>query len=139
MFLETVELSTVVYQYQLEQNPYYDDYLSNVAISTAVSEVKSYLSRFDTVAIFNARDDQRNPLILSLTKTIAVWYLLQQSNIDSIHDNIKERYDRAIAFLSKIQKGDIQPDLPSIKDSNGQPNTMFSYGSNRKFSRSDEY
>lgn len=139
MFLEQSDLYTAVNQYQLECNPNYDENTITTAIAAAVCEVKSYLSRFDTDKIFYTSSDQRDPLILTLTKTVAVWHLLQQSNIDAIHDNIKERYDRAITFLQRVQKGDIHPQLPTTTGSNGQPNTMFSYGSNKKFSMTNEY
>lgn len=139
MFLEQSDLYTAVNQYQLECNPNYDENTINTAIAAAVCEVKSYLSRFDVAKIFNATGSERDPLIVTLIKTVAVWHLLQQSNIDAIHDNIKERYDRAITFLQRVQKGDIHPQLPTTTGSNGQPNTMFSYGSNKKFSMTNEY
>lgn len=139
MFIELGEMRTVVYPYQMQQIAENNDQDIVIAINTAIEEVKSYLSRYDIGKIFTATIDERNPLICEITKTIALWYLMQKSNVDMQFDNLKDRYDRAINYLRDVENGKRQPDLPIATNDSGEQETMFRYGSNPKFNDPTAY
>jgi hypothetical protein len=152
MFIETSELKSAIYEYQLDEITESDPDIVIMGIMAAVEEMKSYLNpnnqkhwndgriRFDTDAIFSAAGDERNPLILQLCKTIAVWHIIQLSNVDILHERIKERYDRAIEWLEKVAgigqyagAPGINPDLPVLVVSNEDAKQPFRFGSRDKF------
>ena len=89
--------------------------------------------------VFTSILEERTPLILSFTKTIALWHLMQKSNVDIQFDNLRERYDRVIDFLKGIERGSRNISLPLITNNAGKPETMLRYGSNPKFSDSSAY
>ena len=119
MFLEKEELKSSIYEYQLEQITESDDTIIDMGIATAIEEVRSYLTPnfkskfkdgrllYDTDAIFAAEGTDRNPLILSMTKTCAVYHIIQLCNADVIYEQAKERYDRAIKYLDKLKTGEV--------------------------------
>lgn len=119
MFLSIPELKDVIYEYQVEQITEGDDTIVENAISAAIDEVRSYLTgnhkkewedgriRYDVDAIFNATGISRNALILAHTKTIAKWWIILLCNPDIIYEQAKERYDRSVAYLKMIAKGDV--------------------------------
>lgn len=148
MFLEIDELRSVMYNYQLETIIENDNTIAVMAINSAVSELKSYLNpsnqrqwndgrpKYDINKIFGAQGIDRDPLILELCKDIALYRICRLANVDIIHDHVKERYDRAIEWLSKVAglngAPTLTPDLPTI-DTNDQ-RKPFRYGSRAKFS-----
>jgi phage gp36-like protein len=158
MFLETDELKSAIYDYQLaeivEITEVDDTNLDIVvmAIHAAIEEVKSYLrpnkqsrwndgrQRYDVEAVFSATGAARNPLILELTKSIAVWYVCRLSNVDIIHEKVKERYDRAIEWLEKVSGTGkhagapaLSPELPFVTNEDTDENLPFRFGSREKF------
>lgn len=158
MFLEPAELKSAIYAYQLNEIvEITEDDDSNLdivvmAIDAAIEEIKSYLRpndqprwndgrrRYDVVAIFSATGTGRNPLILEFAKSIAVWYVCRLSNVDIIHEKVKERYDRAIDWLEKVSGTGkyagapaISPDLPVVTLEETDENVPFRFGSRQKF------
>jgi phage gp36-like protein len=158
MFLETDELKSAIYAYQLaEIVEITEDDDTNLdivimAIDAAIEEIKSYLrpnnqgrwndgrNRYDVDAIFSASGSERNPLILEFTKSIAVWYVCRLSNVDIIHEKVKERYDRAIEWLEKVSGTGkyagapaLSPDLPVITFEETDETLPFRFGSREKF------
>lgn len=150
MFLEIEELKSVIYAYQIEQITEADDDIVYMAISAAEDEVKSYLRpnnkrewldgrlRYDVDKVFAATGMDRNALLLEYTKNIAVWYICRLCNVDMIYEQLKDRYDRAIDWLKKVNKGDITLNLPTIQEptppDDGDDSTKpFRMGSRRKF------
>lgn len=121
MFLTEEELRSVAYSYQLEQIVENDTTILHMAINAAVEEVRGYLSsRYDTRAVFAAAGDSRNPLVLEITKDIALWYIIRLSNVDILYQPVKERYDRAVQWLDRVAAGRITPELPAATDENGE-------------------
>ena len=113
MFIEIEELKTVAYTYQLEEITESDDDILIEAIRAATEELKSYLSvNHDTDLILSETGNARNPLLVAYCKSIALWYIIQLSNVDMIYQQEKERYDRAIKWLDNVAKGKLSPDLP---------------------------
>lgn len=108
-----------------------DDTIAEAAIDGAISEAKGYLSKFDTAAIFEAVGAGRNTLLLTFVKDIAVWHLMALSNYHADVEFRKTRYERAVAWLKSVQKGDVTPDLPERTVTDEIP-AIITYGSNTK-------
>lgn len=153
MFADIQDLKTHLYGYQIAQISEDDEDIVLRAIAAAEEETKSYFYinhkkeyldgrlRYDVDKIFSAQGVERNPLILNIVITIAVWHFITLSNPDILHERIKERYDRAIDFLKKLNKGEIslgnlpllnepETDSQSSEDHSQQP---FLFGSRQKF------
>jgi len=72
---------------------------------------------------------------------VAKWWIILLSNPDIIYEQVKERYDRSIAYLAKVAKGDITiGSLPVISPPAPDPNTddphdggIAIWGSRQKF------
>lgn len=103
------------------------------AIKAAISETESYLSAYDTQAIFSAEGDERNPIILMYVKDIAVWHFVTKSNAGVELELRQTRYKNAIDFLKNIQSGKANPNLPLRQYPDAIAGKEFmSYGSNPK-------
>ena len=153
MFIEPTELKSAIYDYQVEEITEDNTDIVVMAIATAIEEVKSYLtpnnqarwddgrSRYDVTAIFAATGTNRNPLILEIVKNIAVYYIIRLSNVDVIHERVKERYDRAIDWLEKVSgtgkaagAPSLNPGLPLLVISEADTKPAFRFESRAKFS-----
>ena len=108
-----------------------DDTIVDAAIDGATQEAKGYLSEFDISAIFSATGANRNTLLLTFVKDIAVWHLLVLSNYKADVEFRKTRYERAVAWLKSVQKGDVVPDLPVRVTTEDKPGKII-WGSNQK-------
>jgi phage gp36-like protein len=149
MYLAQEELKNVIYEYQIAQITEDDVDIVEMAIAAAIEEVKSYFTAnyqqrftdgryvYDVDAIFAAEDEERNPLVLQMTKTVALWHVIQLCNADLIYEHIKERYDRAVAWLKKLANGEVTlTSLPRLDlNSADNPNNrdLFIFGSRTKF------
>ena len=145
MFANIEDLDQTIYNYQVTQITEGNSTIVLQALLTAESEVRGYLSEsnrrehldgrlhYDVAAIFAATGTDRNALLLTLTLTIAKWYIVELCNADIIYEVAKERYDRAVALLNKIAKGEINlADLPLITPAEDQPSALR-FGSRPKF------
>jgi hypothetical protein len=153
MFLTKIELRSTIYSYQLTQITQDDDSIIDMGIEAAITEVKSYLQsndkkhwqdgrpRYDADAIFAATGSSRNALLLELTKTVAQWWIIRLCNADILHEQAKDRYDRAIAYLKKLASGENSiaslPLLPAATHTDADGNTIptlpFRAGGRKKF------
>ena len=130
MFLPIDELKSVIYDYQLSEIVEDDTTIIEMAIQAAIEEVKSYLrGRYDIDKTFATEGSERNPLVLEITKDVALWQIIRLSNPDIIHDRVKDRYDRAVEWLDKVARGLISPTLPSVQDEQGGDVSPIRYGS----------
>lgn len=110
MFITIEELKTVAYEYQIIDIVEEDETIVEIAIDAAIEEIKSYLAgRYDTINVFNKQGNERNRLIVELTKDIALWQIIRLSNPDILFDRVKDRYDRAIDYLNRVAKGLLFP------------------------------
>lgn len=151
MFLTVQEMKSVIYDYQMDEITGNDDTIVAMSINSAVSEMKSYLNpslqkqwqdgrpQYDVNRIFGATGTGRDPLILELCKDIACYRVCRLANVDIIHEHVKERYDRAIEWLSKVAgltgTPTLTPDLPTLENG-GEGNDAlkpFRFGSRQKF------
>jgi hypothetical protein len=156
MFLTTEEMKDVLYGYQIDEIAEGDEQIIENGILAGVSEVKAYFTasgqkqwndgrpKYDVGRIFGATGSDRDPFVLRICKTVAAWNICELSNVDVIHDHVKERYDNAIKTLEKIAgMGDyknsptLTPDLPTVEsdpdDEAGGSQKPFRYGSRPKF------
>jgi phage gp36-like protein len=156
MFITTTELKTVAYKYQIDEITENDDDIAAQAIAAAIEEAQGYMRAnnkreykdgrllYDVDAIFSATGTNRHALLLEMTKSIALWYLVRLANVDMLYEQVKERYDRAITWFNKVNKGDVTLKLPLLNggDTDGDGDVdgddqaaQFSirYGSRPKF------
>lgn len=131
MYLAAAEIKTHLYGEKVDTISREDDDILKTAVSAAIAEAKSYLSAFDTEKIFDETGADRNPILLLFVKDIAVWHFIQLAN-PNVDLNLRlERYEKAIAWLDKIMRGQLVPDLPT-KTEDGQPeNNFIRFGGNR--------
>lgn len=157
MFLEIEEMRSVMYEYQMNEITEADDTIVMMAIRSAISEMKAYLTpsdqkqwqdgrpRYDVEKIFGATGEDRDALILELCKDIAAWRVCRLSNVDMIYQHVKDRYDLAIDWLERVSgtgkhkdAPTISPGLPTIpNDGDGEEGSSgkkpFRFGSRNKF------
>lgn len=145
MFLTKDDMPSAMYGYQMEQITEGNDDIIDVAMAAAEEEVRSYLSgnnrrewldgrlQYDVDGILTAQGESRNALILKHAVTIAKWWIVELCNADIIYEQAKERYDRAIAWLNKLAKGDVTlSTLPTLSQEVTE-REPFSFGSREKF------
>jgi hypothetical protein len=148
MFLQIIDLGSVIYSYQVEQITEGNDDLVLQALAAAEEEAKSYLTPninrlesldgrilYDTAVIFSAEGLDRNALILQHCLTLAKFHIATLCNADFIYEQAKERYDRAIDWFNKLSKGSlVLTSLPKITlDDTNSTRQPFSSGSREKF------
>lgn len=130
MFLSNGEMKTHLYAENISVIQRDDDTILTAAIQGAMVEAKGYLKAYDLDKVFSMDGDDRNPLLLIFVKDIATWHFLVLCNAGHELKLRQDRYDRAIAWLRGVQKGDIDPDLPVKDDGSGQGTGIIKFGSN---------
>ena len=99
------------------------DEIRQQAERTAMEEVAGYVrTRYDIDASYAMTDIQRNPLLVQLTASIALWWLGQWLPGMMGGEMRQTLYDNAISRLKDIQKGNFTPEFPEYPDS-GDPGT----------------
>lgn len=142
-FLVKADLSTHLYAEVLEEISRGDDTIIARAISAAVSEVKSYLSRFDLVKLFG--DDSTDPVtakevssehLMNIVKDVACWHIIKLANPNIDMTLFRTLYDDAIKFLEKVMKGQADPEgwpyRPDDATTPANENFGIQYSANRK-------
>ncbi|MDR1102951.1 MAG: DUF1320 domain-containing protein [Tannerella sp.] len=133
MFLTVEELKTHLYGESIQAISGDDGTVLTAAIDGAVQEARGYLAAFDRDAVFGARNGERNALLLIFVKDIAVWHYINLCSAGTELRLRQDRYERAVAWLKAVQKGEVTPDLPAAIDDDGKnPNAIIIYGSNPK-------
>jgi len=148
MFIQPEDLGTSIYNYQIEQITDGDDNVVLEAVMAAETELRGYLVannkkewsdgriRYDVDKILSATGSNRNALLVRHCVTISRWYIVDLCNADIIYEHAKDRYDRAVSWLNKLAKGDVNLDtLPVIIPEETVSNNTdpFVYGSRDKF------
>jgi phage gp36-like protein len=137
MYITKSDLKTTLYAYQIEDITAGDNTIVEMAIAAAEEEIRSNLKAvYDIEAEFVATS--KNALLVEICKDIAVWQLIKLANVDLLYDNVKGRYDRAIAWLDKVRKGQLSPSLPvyTVEPGNEEAHSKMRWGSNPKFKHS---
>ena len=138
MFLEPEEMTTVIKSATIgliitDES----DIISG--INAAIREMTSYLnSRYDCPKIFGAVGVDRDPLVLEHCKSIALWYIVRQSNADVIFEKVLIYYNNAKEWLRLVTGTDkngkpIAAHLPLRTDEDGNVKSQIRMGSKRKF------
>jgi len=128
-FLTKDELGSHLYSENIDVITREDDTIVVAAIDAATQEAKGYLGAFDKDSIFAAEGEARNALLLTFVKDIAAWHLINLCNAGSDMKLRQDRYERAIAWLKDVQKGNVSPDLPIPAT---DPVGTIVFGSNEK-------
>lgn len=148
-FITKDEMKSVIRKNHLDSIIDDDDTIVLMAINAAISEVKSRLTpgttrewfdgrpRYDVEAIFGADGEGRHPLILEITKIVAVWWLIIRANAGVYYEEARQRYDRAMNFLKELSTGEANDTtLPreTTDPVEADPNLLpFRIGSRPKF------
>lgn len=150
-FISIDEMKSVMYKYQMDEITESDDSVVLMAIDSAVSEIRGYLTpsnqrqwsdgrpMYDVGKIFEASGTERDALILELCKDIACYRVCRLSNVDMMYDHVKERYQAAVDWLTKVAAGTVNPNLPKMDfegndDGDGSgAQKLFRHGSRYKF------
>jgi phage gp36-like protein len=131
MFTTKAELKTHMDVDNIDIITNNDNTIVEAAIDGATQEAKGYLNDFDTNSIFSAVESARNTLLLTFVKDIAVWHLMVLSNYKADVEFRKTRYERAVAWLRSVMKGDVVPDLP-VRTVTDETPGKITFGSNQK-------
>lgn len=137
MFCNPEEMKTVAYSYQIDQITMEDETIVMTAIETAKEEIRAYLShRYDMEKVFSAQGSGRNPQVLHLVKVIALYHIVQLSNVDMLYERVKADYDAAVVFLNRCADGKLNPSLPPALAENGASgaDSGIEWGSDPKLS-----
>jgi phage gp36-like protein len=139
-YLTIPELYSHLYQETVDEITRGDDTKAQEAIDAAIEEARGYLSGYDTDAVFNATDNDRNPVLLLYVKDIAVWHLINVANPGIDYQSKMDRYEKATHWLGKVQSGKVNPNLPlpeAPTNEYGNVENFMKWGSNTK--RSNYY
>lgn len=139
MFLGIAELKTVSTIAVVNLITNNQDETVNELIEENIDLMKSYLFKYyDTEAVFSAAGDARAKIVLKHLKTLVIFDLYQIRQKD-ITPELEMKWDRAMEWLNKISKGDIEADLPRRKvdtDGDGSPDsssTFMKLGSRKNY------
>lgn len=110
-----------------------DEAVVAASIDSAIVEAKGYLSAYDTDAIFSTAEENRHGLLLLFVKDIAAYHLICVANINTQLELRKQRYERAVKWLTDVKNAAIAVDLPLKKDESGNlAESRVKMGSNNK-------
>ena len=134
-YLEIEEMTTHIYEEDMDVISHGDDAAMMSAIDAAIEEVQGYLTKYDTGKIFAARGKERNPILLLFVKDIAAWHFCNICNAGVDIEMREKRYDRAIEWLRNNQNRQ-NPNLPTAPEQPGRQECRhcgeMAFGSNRK-------
>lgn len=134
-YLEVEEMTTHIYEEDMDTISHGDDAAMMSAIDAAIEEVQGYLTKYDAGKIFAARGKERNPILLLFVKDIAAWHFCNICNAGVDIEMREKRYDRAIEWLKNNQNRQ-NPNLPAAPEQPGRQECRccgeIAFGSNRK-------
>lgn len=132
-FLEKSELKTRSHIEVINAITRDDDSIVEIIISESISFMKGYLTaRYDADAIFNQTGGSRDQVVLKMLKAIVVYEIYSAHNPLMMTDVVKDNQAQAIAWLKAVQKGQINPDLPTVMVGGENPKSPMLYGGNPK-------
>lgn len=115
-----------------------NDTEAELQILTAEDLVKSYLGKYDTLAIFGTSTVAAtfdSPIIKKMVKSIASWYLVKRANPNVNLELFRAEFEDAIDWLKDLQAGKVTPDLPykaTTGTTEAETGTGVSWSSNTK-------
>jgi phage gp36-like protein len=108
-FIEKEDLTSIIYEEDIDVMTEGDDTKVNSAIAAAIAEAKGYMDRYDHDTLFARTDIDRDPLLVETCKAIACWYLCAACAANQNIKDIRDRANDGRAWLSKVQKATIKP------------------------------
>lgn len=130
MYVLPAEITTHLGADQIEAISDGDDTILQAAIDAAIAEAKGYLRAYDIAAELEKEDAARNALLVIFVKDIAVWHFVNICHVNTSLELRQDRYERAIAWLKAVQKGEVKPDLSELPVESQA--AIISYNSNTK-------
>lgn len=133
-YLEIEEMTTHIYEEDMDTISHGDDAAMMSAIDAAIEEVQGYLTKYDTGKIFAARGKERNPILLLFVKDIAAWHFCNICNAGVDMEMREKRYDRAVEWLRNNQNRQ-NPNLPAAPSAHTERCPLhgeIAFGNNRK-------
>lgn len=120
MYLTPTELNSHIRLSHVTAIVQEDQTIVLAAIDAAIAEASGYLAKYDKEHIFSREGKDRNELLLTFVKDIAVYHLINLVNPGVQYDRKEKRYDRAVDWLEAVQRGRVVPDLPLATDEKGE-------------------
>lgn len=108
-FLTKTDLTTIIYEEDIDVMTEGDDTKVTGHINTAITEATGYLDRYDTPTLFAREGDEKDPLLMESCKAIACWYLVAACPANQNTKDITERANVARLWLSRVQAGKVKP------------------------------
>lgn len=112
-YLVQEDLYTKIYQEIIEEIVRENATIVPKAISSAIAETKSYLSRFDLLKLFGTDTidaEVQDDYLKDIVSDIACWNIIKLANPNINIPMFRTAYEDAIAFLTKVMKGQASPD-----------------------------
>jgi phage gp36-like protein len=130
LFLTNTDVLKLITQDILDQITDGDNSLLDVAESSAITRMKSYLnSRYDVAAIFSATGTSRNALILEMLTDLVIYTIHARVTPHSVPEERARRYDDVIRWLKEVSRGELNvPDAPLLVDTNGNAESLLKFG-----------
>jgi phage gp36-like protein len=123
-YITQEEITTHLGADQIEVISDGDDTALEFSIDAAIKEAKGYLQAFDIVSELTKTGSERNSLLMLFIKDLAVWHFVNICNVNTSMELRENRYNRAIAWLKDVQKGNVIPDLPEKVNTDGESNNL---------------
>lgn len=117
-FIQTSDYNASIHREIIETITRGDDEVVEICEDRAVDEMRSYLSgRYDCDAIFAARGDERNTLILMMAIDITIYHIFSIHNPQKLSQVRVDRYNRAVEWLKAVAAGKISiADAPLLPE-----------------------
>lgn len=107
-YLSEADLTTHIYSEIITEITRADATLAPKAISAAIAEAGSYLSKYDLTKLF--ADSFADENLKNKVKDIACWMLVKLSNPNIDLSLFRTAYEDAIKYFDKVIVGKIDPD-----------------------------
>jgi len=107
-FIQTSDYNASIHREIIETITRGDDEVVEICEDRAVDEMRSYLSgRYDCNAIFAARGEDRNTLILMMAIDITIYHIFSIHNPQKLSQVRVDRYNRAVEWLKAVAAGGV--------------------------------
>ena len=117
-YLAKADLKTHIYIAIITEIDRGDTTIIPLQIDAAISEAKSYCSRFDLVKLFDPAAtgfvDDKN--LLDKVKDLACWKIIKLANPNVNMELFRTNYEDAISWFEKVQSGKADPGWPVPAD-----------------------
>lgn len=111
-----------------------DEAVIEICENRAIAEMRGYLGvRYDVDALFAAKDNDRNQLVLMMAIDITVYHLFCIHNPKNLSQMRKDRYERAVEWLKQVAAFKVTVDgAPKLPEEIEKQNSPWLMKSNPK-------